>query len=62
MCCQKNGRESRCCEKPDRLRDRPQDCTPERIRECHGEVKEHPCTSEGERASWKATEAECWNR
>jgi hypothetical protein len=50
MCCEENRRESHCCEKPDRLRDRPQECTPEQIRECHGEVKEHPCTSKSEPA------------
>ena len=50
MCCEENRRGSHCCEKPDRLRTKPQECTPEQIRECHGEVKEHPCTSESEPA------------
>ncbi len=37
MCCKD---ESHCCcpEKP-----KPEECTPEQIRECHGEVSEHPC-------------------
>jgi hypothetical protein len=32
--------ESHCCcpEKP-----KPEECTPEQIHECHGEVSEHPC-------------------
>ena len=50
MCCEENRRGDHCCEKPDRLRDKPQECTPEQIRECHGEVKEHPCTAKGEPA------------
>jgi hypothetical protein len=37
MCC---NDESPCCcpEKP-----KPEECSPEQIRECHGEVTEHPC-------------------
>jgi len=31
------------CQKPENLKDKPEGCTPEQIRECHGEVKEHPC-------------------
>jgi hypothetical protein len=23
---------------------RPEECTPEKVRECHGDVEEHPCT------------------
>jgi hypothetical protein len=33
----------RGCEHPERLKGKPEECTPEQIRECHGEVKEHPC-------------------
>jgi ArsR family transcriptional regulator len=32
-----------CCEQPQKLKDKPAACTPERIRECHGDVKKHPC-------------------
>lgn len=32
-----------CCENPDRLNGKPEDCTPEQIRECHGESGEHSC-------------------
>jgi hypothetical protein len=40
MCTQNHG-----CQKPPELKGRPQDCTPEQIKICHGEAKEHPCTS-----------------
>lgn len=36
----------RGCEHPDKLKGKPEECTPEQIRECHGEVKEHPCVEE----------------
>jgi len=31
------------CDYPERLKGKPEECTPEQVRECHGEVKEHPC-------------------
>lgn len=31
------------CEHPEKLRGNPEECTPEQIRECHGDAKEHPC-------------------
>jgi len=36
----------RQCEKPETLKTKPQECTPERVKECHGDVEEHPCTEE----------------
>ena len=33
------------CQKPENLKDKPEDCSPEQIRECHGEAKQHPCTT-----------------
>ena len=36
--------EKRECERPQDLKSKPQECSPEQIRECHGEVK-HPCAS-----------------
>jgi len=39
MCCRNSRAE--CCH-PEEKRD-PKECTPEQIRECHGEVAEHPC-------------------
>ena len=38
MCEGKKG-----CQKPDELVGRPEECSPEQIKKCHGEVKEHPC-------------------
>jgi len=35
-----------CCQQPDKLKNKPENCTPEQIRQCHGETKEHPCTKE----------------
>lgn len=32
-----------CCEQPDKLKTVPSKCTPEQIRECHGDKGEHPC-------------------
>ena len=34
------------CEQPEKLKGKPEDCTPEQIKECHGEVKEHPCVEQ----------------
>jgi len=31
------------CQQPEKLKDRPENCTPEQIRECHGDDAEHPC-------------------
>ena len=25
----------------------PKECTPEQIKECHGDVREHPCEEQG---------------
>ncbi|MBW1980071.1 MAG: hypothetical protein JRJ12_02520 [Deltaproteobacteria bacterium] len=41
MCCQvKEG----ICQFPERLKDKPENCSPEQVKECHGEEQEHPCT------------------
>ena len=44
MCC-KESLEKDCCEKPEHLKGKPEECSPEQIRECHGEIREHPCTT-----------------
>ena len=31
------------CEKPEDLKGKPEDCSPEQIRKCHGDAKKHPC-------------------
>lgn len=38
MCDEKNR-----CEKPEELKGKPEDCSPEQIKKCHGDEKEHPC-------------------
>ncbi len=40
MCC--NERQE-SCHKPENLTGKPADCSPEQIRECHGEAEAHPC-------------------
>ncbi len=35
-----------CCERPEKLKDKTENCTPEQIKECHGDVKKHPCEDE----------------
>ena len=37
------GTQGKGCQFPQRLKGKPEECTPEQIKECHGEVKEHPC-------------------
>ncbi len=32
-----------CCKQPEKLKLAPKECTPEQIKECHGEEKDHPC-------------------
>jgi hypothetical protein len=31
---------------PEKLKDKPKNCSSEQIKECHGEDKEHPCVSQ----------------
>ena len=38
--------EERGCQKPDQLKGKPGECSPEQIKKCHGDVKEHPCVSD----------------
>jgi hypothetical protein len=33
------------CQYPEKLKGKPEECTPEQIKECHGD-KEHPCEEE----------------
>ena len=35
-----------CCQQPNKLKDKPENCTPEQIRKCHGDTKEHSCIKE----------------
>ena len=31
------------CERPNELKGKPEECSPEQVEKCHGDVKEHPC-------------------
>jgi hypothetical protein len=33
----------KACQHPEKLKGKPGDCSPEQIRECHGDVEKHPC-------------------
>jgi len=35
-----------CCQQPVQLKDRPENCTPDQIRKCHGDEKGHSSTQE----------------
>jgi DNA-binding transcriptional ArsR family regulator len=35
-----------CCEHPEKLKGKPEDCTPEQTKECHGDTEDHPCEKE----------------
>ena len=48
MCCCKKNKDARC-EKPENLKDKPEECTPQQIRECHGDAKKHSCTTKAEK-------------
>jgi len=37
-----------CCERPEKLKGKPEQCTPEQIKECHGESGNHPCVGKNE--------------
>jgi ArsR family transcriptional regulator, arsenate/arsenite/antimonite-responsive transcriptional repressor len=38
-----------CCQQPDKLKTKPGECTPEQIKECHGDDKEHSCENKKEK-------------
>ena len=31
------------CQKPENLKGKPEECSPEQISICHGETEDHPC-------------------
>ena len=35
--------ERKPCQKPEKLRGNPGECSPEQIKECHGDVEVHSC-------------------
>ena len=36
------------CQKPQELKGRPEECTAEQIKKCHGDAAEHPCTKDSD--------------
>jgi ArsR family transcriptional regulator, arsenate/arsenite/antimonite-responsive transcriptional repressor len=46
--CQKEGlKMCDCkCQYPEKLKGKPEECTPVQIKECHGDTEEHPCEDE----------------
>ncbi len=44
MC--RNENEKKQCQKPENLKGRPEDCSPEQIEKCHGTAGKHPCTEQ----------------
>ncbi len=50
-CCHDDKSQSQSqsqCQKPEKLKGKPSECTPEQIKECHGEAAGHPCESTSE--------------
>lgn len=45
--------ECKGCQQPAKLKGKPGECSPEQIRECHGEVEKHPCEAQSESADAK---------
>ena len=37
------SKSKKVCEHPERLRGKPGECSPEQIKECHGEAAKHSC-------------------
>jgi ArsR family transcriptional regulator len=46
MCC---CNEKLSCQRPENLKRKPKDCTPEQIRKCRGDVKNHLCETSKEK-------------
>ena len=51
MCNEKN-----CCQKPEELKGKPEECSPEQIKKCHGDEKDHPCVDAAEGGADKCCE------
>ncbi len=35
-----------CCQQIEKMKEKPERCTPGQILECHGDTGEHPCAEE----------------
>jgi hypothetical protein len=42
-----------CCQKPEMLKGTPEKCSPETIKQCHGDQPSHPCLPEDPKAPGK---------
>jgi hypothetical protein len=42
----RKSRSTKVCEHPEKLKGKPGECSSEQIRECHGDIKKHPCVKE----------------
>jgi hypothetical protein len=40
--------EKKGCQKPEELKGKPEDCSAEQVKKCHGDDKEHPCVKKSE--------------
>jgi len=40
------AKSKKVCEHPDKLKGKPEECTPEQIEACHGQTKQHLCPEE----------------
>lgn len=41
------------CEKPEKLKGKPEECSPEQICECHGDEETHSCKTPAEKPAEK---------
>lgn len=48
-----------CCEKPEQLKGRPQECSPEQIKICHGSETDHPLSSGKRTSSTRRLSSRC---
>jgi hypothetical protein len=37
-----------CCQKPEELKGKPEECSAEQVKKCHGDVAEHPCEAKAD--------------
>ncbi len=42
-------KKEKCCEKPENLKGKPEECSPEQIKKCHGTSGKHPCVPKPDR-------------
>ncbi len=41
--------EKKTCQKIEELKGKPEECSPQQVKKCHGDVKEHLCVPSDER-------------